>query len=423
MYQFLKRMEENPDISVLRRLWGRCGRPKLISPFSMNAMVHDMNASKGQVFGWSDVHDILVARKKELAVKNGLVPISKQSGHVTPKTTGFYTLVFACHEGVSVAEGSTPKTDTRYMAENSLMLAMAFMTTIAATHFIIGSPDLATRKKILASSEPAQYLHNTVSKVLGDLPLLPVKPQYVYSQDNMTTYAFSGIETSNPGWLLVGADSNSGAGARSKYSPDNNPGAKNGLRVKSTLIFNAMGQMATPCISVSGLNDRELPPEFCPTGILSLKIEGLCIGGNSMMKSHPEMELPHSYLLFCCNDNDKLMDVKRYCFIFEELLLPFVKSNRQQHDGWIFGTPVPDSLFAVAWCDGDLPQITHATHSDSLEVLAKNKIFANKQSAARSGTEQAADLTRTFKFLNRLQKKSRPTTRISHSGHFLSNSS
>ena len=79
----------------------------------MNEMVHNMNASKGQAFGQSDVHDILVARKKELAVKNGLVPISKQSGSVAPKTTSFYQSVFSSHKGTSVAEGATPKTDTR----------------------------------------------------------------------------------------------------------------------------------------------------------------------------------------------------------------------------------------------------------------------------------------------------------------------
>ena len=146
---------------------------------------------------------------------------------------------------------------------NSLTLAMALYDHCGSNLFHHQEPGFGDLKKILALSELAQYLHNTVSKVLGDLPLLPVKPQYVYLQDNMTT------------WLLVGANSISGAGAQSKYSQDKNPGTKNGLRVKSTFIFNAMGQMATPCISVSGLNDRELPLEFCPTRILSLKIETL----------------------------------------------------------------------------------------------------------------------------------------------------
>ena len=392
---FLRQMKKNPDDPILKKLWGKSGRPRLLSPSRIQKFVDNANASCSKAIGQNDVHGLLVSQKKCMAVQMGEVPISSRSDTVPPQTTGMYMSLLATHKDISVCDDAIGKTDTRYTAENLLMSAMAFMTTIAATHFMIGYPDSAAKRKFQDSTASAKYLHDKTSKVHGDLPLITAKPQYVYLQDDTTTYVFCGTETKAPSWMLVGAESNCGAGVCLKYVQDRNPGSKNGLHVKSTFIFNVMGQMATPCISVTGLNDRELPPEHCPNGIFALKIEGLCLSGST-----PPTWSSYGWVVFCRNDNDKCMDVKRYCFIFDELLLPFVQSTLQQHDGWIPGTPFPDSLF-----DGDLPQITHATRNDSLQELAKNKIFANKQSAARSGTEQAADLTRTFTVLAKLQKK------------------
>ncbi len=53
--------------------------------------------------------------------------------------------------------------------------------------------------------------------------------------------------------------------------------------------------------------------------------------------------------------------------------------------------PIPDHLTAVSWCDGDLAQISNITCEESIELYKENKIIANKQNPARSGTEQAAD--------------------------------
>ncbi len=44
------------------------------------------------------------------------------------------------------------------------------------------------------------------------------------------------------------------------------------------------------------------------------------------------------------------------------------------------------------------------TCEESIELYQENKIIANKQNVARSGTKQAADLTKAFKIMHNLQK-------------------
>ena len=59
---------------------------------------------------------------------------------------------------------------------------------------------------------------------------------------------------------------------------------------------------------------------------------------------------------------------------------------------------------AVSWCDGDLAQIENTVSPDSLPIYKENTMCVAKQNAARSGTEQFADLTKTFKQMQTLQK-------------------
>ena len=61
---------------------------------------------------------------------------------------------------------------------------------------------------------------------------------------------------------------------------------------------------------------------------------------------------------------------------------------------------VLDQLTVASWCDGDLAQV--ASIIDDLSVFDEHKIIANKQSASRSGVEQAADAARVFPILKKL---------------------
>ena len=98
-------------------------------------------------------------------------------------------------------------------------------------------------------------------------------------------------------------------------------------------------------------------------------------------------------------------DRARYEIYKEEVFLPFVKNTRIEYGCWIEGSPIAEDLKTVSWSDGDAKQVETIVSENSIDIYKENMIVANKQNAARSGTEQAADLTKTFKIMNLLQNK------------------
>ena len=157
----------------------------------------------------------------------------------------------------------------------------------------------------------------------------------------------------------------------------------NGLRVKLTYTFCSAGIMAPICISMLGLNERELPEDQC----ISLHIPGLCVGGGGVTVGNKES----GTLLFMRGDSGS--DKKRYQIYRDKVLLPFIRKLRTEFGEWIIGTPISEEHRVVSWCDGDLAQIDNIVSEDSLSLYEDNLICACKQNAARSGTEQWADLT------------------------------
>lgn len=81
------------------------------------------------------------------------------------------------------------------------------------------------------------------------------------------------------------------------------------MRVKCSWLFNAVGQVAPLCVSISRLTEAELPSSKCPSGLVHEKINGLCIGGNSMAPMG-DQPLPAGYLLLLRNDKDGEQDKK-----------------------------------------------------------------------------------------------------------------
>ena len=61
---FLRQMKKNPDDPILKKLWGRTGRPRLLSPGRIHYFVDSANASRGKAMGRNDIHGLLVSQKK-----------------------------------------------------------------------------------------------------------------------------------------------------------------------------------------------------------------------------------------------------------------------------------------------------------------------------------------------------------------------
>jgi hypothetical protein len=129
--------------------------------------------------------------------------------------------------------------------------------------------------------------------------------------------------------LLSSAASLKATGTRSLYNAKAT--AMNiGLQVKNTFLMTAAGKTAPVFISVYGLNERELNVNLCPTGVLILTIEGLCVGVGCVQTG---VDAP-GYVLCVCNDKDgetEKLKCRRY---MDTIVFPFllIKSGRKQMD-------------------------------------------------------------------------------------------
>jgi hypothetical protein len=168
----------------------------------------------------------------------------------------------------------------------------------------------------------------------------------------------------------------------------------NGFRIKHTFTFSAAGQMAPVYTTVAGLSEKEMPEETCPSGMFAIKIPGLAVGSDV----DPSNNLP-GYVVFLRKTGDNSLDRRRHQHYRESVFLPFVEKVRNQWDNHVPGTEVPEHLTAVSYCDSDLAQMAVVTDGAQMKINEEVRIVLNKQSAARSGTEQAADLCALFRLL------------------------
>ena len=148
--------------------------------------------------------------------------------------------------------------------------------------------------------------------------------------------------------------------------------------MKLTYTLSAAGTIADMFISVCGLTEAELPSETCPSGLLAIQVEGLCVGGGGVTVGNKSK----GWIVFVRSDPGNNADEKRYKFYRDNVLLPFIRQSRCKFDGWQVGSPIREEDQVVSWCDGDLSQVKTIVSPESLTIYADNKICANKQSAA-----------------------------------------
>ena len=65
--------------------------------------------------------------------------------------------------------------------------------------------------------------------------------------------------------------------------------------------------------------------------------------------------------------------------------------------------PVIEDMRVVSWCDGDNAQIKSIIQAT--DTYNDNSIVAMKHNAARTGTEQGADLTKVFRLMQKFHSK------------------
>ena len=121
-----------------------------------------------------------------------LVPIgtTKNPSHTSINN---YKAVLPSQSSVSITTIAISNTNNRYTAEKSLISAMVFLVVAASTHFILTNKENdEIRKDMKDAPVGVKILYDMVSKSHGNLPVILIKTQYIYSSDDTVMYVFEG---------------------------------------------------------------------------------------------------------------------------------------------------------------------------------------------------------------------------------------
>ena len=386
LYDLLNRYRAGKSI---RNTWNAPGRSRLLEDPDIQAITSELINTNGSSIGAQIVEEKIKEVQESNVRRDGLVPIMN-SDKMKRTSVSNYMALIAHQPGISICRKVIDKTTSRYTAENSLISAMSLLCIIAATHFMV-VPHMISDiyNEVKECAKGVRTLFDMVCKVHNNLPIFVAHPHLVMSSDDTVQYIFEGKGEKDEPYRLVSSQSQKEAGTRAKYKV-NNSKHMHGMRVKLTYTFSAAGTNAPIFVTVTGLTEREMPKDDC----IQVMIPGLSVGGGGVTLGNNVM----GALLFMRGTEG--MEAARYRIYRDTILLPFIQQTRNEFHGLKPGDFIPNELTAVCWCDGDLSQIQTIVQEQCLEIYRQHKIIANKQNPGRTGTEQPADLTKTF----RLQK-------------------
>jgi len=108
---------------------------------------------------------------------------------------------------------------------------------------------------------------------------------------------------------------------------------KNGLQVRLTFTMKATGMVAATFITVTGLNERELPKSSNSDGVMHIAIPGLCIGTAQDLR-HEAVEYLALYRKESCHITNHTSEERNFRFYRRHVLQPFIDLCREKMDGW-----------------------------------------------------------------------------------------
>jgi len=412
MYRMYKRYKANNTIP------SGPGRPFSIGVAELENNVTTTltsRSSSSSAFTLGSLKESIASKKKFEAKANGLDPDGVACG-ISDRTAK--VLMTAAAMGLPgtyfTKKKLQIKSASRFVAEHSLFMAYAFATTAISTGFIPGRTPAHLVGKFRPDrlSPSARETMDWVKLAWGEDEIYPVDPNLLLSTDDTVLFVFQGCKNAKDDWEWKIIDSTNGdPSVRSDFQVGEDAEHTGRLRVRLTFTFTASGLAAPPYIAVSGLTDEELSPKLCPDGILAAEVPNLCKGGDDLFNNGS------GWLVFLRADKKDRDDPekaalsianKKFIHYNDDVLVPFIRRIREKL-GWRKGQPVPESLRASSWFDGDIGQLQTMLFEAREALDEYERIVRNKHSAAATGTQQPCDLSPVFRILRRLQNNSTAT--------------
>eukprot|EP00956_Cyclotella_meneghiniana_P014153 scaffold21057_cov63-Cyclotella_meneghiniana.AAC.3 len=350
--------------------WKTKGRPRIVDNTTLGQAVDKLESASGSTLGKKQIEKFLVDEQKKKKINKGLMPFNVPD-KMSRSSLNRYGARLALNSRVTIADKTIRKTNTRFAAENSLRGAFNLVLTAAVANFTQVDVEDATQ-------------------MLKTIWLLCQRAPHCCINDT-TVYTFEGSDDGPDKFVLAAKNSCENRGTHSLYTV-NEGKDMNGMRVKLSFSFNAIGASSPLYITVSGLTDEEMPME---EDMLVVEVPGLCVGGG--VGSNDSV----GYIVFTKKNSGA--DQLRFEHYHKHILKPMVDEYRKRLYDYDpdSGTEIPRELFAVACSDGDMPQVK-AVASNDPHFFIENLIVVMKQNAARTGVEQPADLAKVFKVIKLL---------------------
>ena len=133
-------------------------------------------------------------------------------------------------------------------------------------------------------------LLNCVSDALGT-SVFPLLPELIVSTDDTTEYIFEGTCEGQPQFVLATKSSIMKRGTNALYRVQDCK-SMNGMRVKLTFTFTAMGNCFPLVVTVTGLTKWKMSGK----DFVHVEIPGLCIGGGGVSIDSSE-QCGHLFLM------------------------------------------------------------------------------------------------------------------------------
>ena len=184
--------------------WHLEGRKLVMTVTSFNSKIEDhfRFKSSGCTVTTLDIINWLTDVRQTTAINNQH-PLS-QIKTIHHDTSLIYRKIPACSNKRNVVTKVQQKTESYYIAKNSVISTITYIFTVATPHLLIGRslPNLHTRK-LNEVSPGAQLLASLVSRADNGSTIHHVLPAMITSTDVTTVFVFRGVSTKLEDWYLI----------------------------------------------------------------------------------------------------------------------------------------------------------------------------------------------------------------------------
>ena len=152
MFRILEEYKKIGDVA-----WKVRGRKPKISDERFKGKIEDFQKSEARSILKKDIRKMVLDELTDEAGRNNMSTMTVPTP--TDRTVNNYLrFAQAKHRNIAVRENIQTKSSARFTSETSLRATVAYLMTVAATHYMLGPVDPYT-KKIEEATEGAQLMH------------------------------------------------------------------------------------------------------------------------------------------------------------------------------------------------------------------------------------------------------------------------